>query len=90
MNKRMKNVYERYQQSTDYTLDSVYGKYSIYKTRAFEHCQYLMDKDKGFSLKIISHNVQFFTCGYEYIDEKGKRFFCYITPSSVRTCEIDF
>lgn len=90
MDKFMKNAYERYQQSTDYTLDSVYGKYSIYKKRAFEWCEDVMKNHKGFSLKIISYNTCIFTCGFEFFDENGKRFFCYITPSYIRKCEIDF
>ena len=90
MNKLMKNAYERYQKSRDYKLDDVYGKYSIHKEKAFEECKYLMDNNDGFFLKIISHNVQFFTCGFVFYDENYNKFFCYITPWNIRKCEIDF
>ena len=90
MNKVMKCAYERYQRSTDYTLNSVYGSFSYDKMRAFERCEDVMKNHKGFSLKIISHNTFMFTCGFEFFDENGKRFFCYITPSNIRKCEIDF
>lgn len=81
--------YNAWQRSGLYSLRDAYGRYSAAKERAFNQCRawcYALD---GSGLKIISHNSQVFTCGFEFPDpETGEMHFMYITPTYNRATPI--
>ena len=88
MERQARNHYEAWKRSEDYALDSVYGSYSVYKARAWRYCQEKQAELNGRGLKVISHNTNIFTAGFEYYDEKAQTVkFYYITPSY--DCAID-
>ena len=97
--KAMKYAYKRFQESTDYRLDSVYCNYSKDKEYAFWECCNIMHESKNPSLlRILSHNLMQFSVGFTYDreclnDETGevtaKRAFCYITKNYIRWAYID-
>lgn len=87
----MANSYQRrmakgnidsWKRSSDFSLDSAYGRYSSNKASAWKYCEDLRDKHDGRNLKVISHNTYMFTAGFEYNDaETGEVMFMFITPS---------
>ena len=82
MERQARNHYKAWKRSGDYTLDCVYGRYSVYKARAWRYCQEMQAKLNGYGLKVITHNCMVFTAGFEYYDEKAQTVkFYYITPS---------
>ena len=88
MERQARNHYKEWKRSGDYALDSVYGSYSANKARAWRYCQEKAIELNGRGLKVITHNSQIFTVGFEYCDEKtGTAKFYYITPSY--DCTID-
>ena len=76
------SAYERWLKSTDTELWHVYGSFSEAKAKAMEYCRNLMDSLDGRDLRIISHNTNEFTVGFEFPDgETGELNFMYITKS---------
>lgn len=81
--------YTQYLNSTDYNLWDVYGTFSQNKIRAFESCRQLMFRLGGHDLRILSHNSQAFTVGFEFVDkETGVLRFAYITKDYNRYCDV--
>ena len=83
-NQRMKIAKEKYINycnSNDTCLEDVYKSYSIYKARAWSYCKELMQDYCGYNLRVISHNSNIFTAGFEFQDEFGVNYFMYITPT---------
>lgn len=79
-NKTAREHYSAYLKSTSHDLYDVYSSYSIYKARAYNRCRDLMLDMNGWGLRILSHNSQAFTVGFEYPDsETGEICFAYIT-----------
>lgn len=77
-----KSKIDDYLLSTDYSLYSVYGRFSEAKQRAWEYCVNKMREYNGESLRIVSHNVNIFTAGFSFINgETGVLQFYYITPN---------
>ena len=71
-----------YELSIDTELSDCYKSYSIFKQRAYNHCYECMIRDGGTRFRIISHNVNVFTCGYIYADnETGVLKFRYFSPT---------
>lgn len=71
-----------YELSSDTELSDCYKSYSIFKQRAYNHCYECMIRDGGTRFRIISHNVNVFTCGYIYADnETGVLKFRYFSPT---------
>ena len=64
--------------SKNWTLSSVYSKYSEAKEKALDDCYYLMWKYCGQDGKIITANTFTFTFGF-YGKFEGKEAFFYIT-----------
>ena len=88
MERQARKHYKAWERSEDYALEFVYKSFSVYKARAWRYCQTKQVELNGYGLKIISHNSQRFTAGFEYCDEKdGTAKFYYITPSY--DCAVD-
>lgn len=58
------NYVNAYTQSKNYFLMNCYKSYSNAKMLAELECRRIMEQEKGYMFKIISHNVFFFTCGW--------------------------
>ena len=78
--KELKLKYEWYKNSTAKTLRDVYGRWSNKKQEAYEDCISFMESLNGHDLKIIGHNCDMFSVGFEYT-ENGLNYFVYITPT---------
>ena len=86
--RQARKQYNAWERSEDYALEFVYKSFSVYKARAWRYCQEKQAELNGRGLKVIAHNSQIFTAGFEYCDEKtGTAKFYYITPSY--DCAID-
>lgn len=72
--------YESYCRSRDYYLSDVYGRYSQAKANAWEYCERLAQENEGSGLKVVSHNLNVFTAGFEFMKD-GELCYCHITPS---------
>jgi len=85
MNRQQKNAIEKipmWKKSTATSLNQVYGKHSKAKDEAFSYCRNLCYDHKGTDLKIVTHNVNIFTAGFQYTDtDTGVLMFMLITPS---------
>lgn len=82
MERQAREHYKQWERSGDYSLNSVYGRYSVYKARAWRYCQERQAKLNGYGLKVITHNCMVFTAGFEYMDsDTGEARFYYIAPS---------
>lgn len=74
--------YTQYENSSDYSLDCVYGRYSQAKQQAWNYCENLMQRRGGWGLKVVTHNLNIFTAGFMYEDkDTGCEMFMYITPN---------
>lgn len=81
--------YADYQRSNATDLSDVYGRYSVYKARAWNDCQDMMTSHNGWGLRIISHNTSIFTAGFLFDDpETGVLKFMYITPTYDTAVEV--
>ena len=81
MERQARNHYKAWKRSDDYSLDSVYKRFSEYKGRAWRHCQEKQAELNGRGLKVITHTYQRFTAGFEYMDsDTGEARFYYIAP----------
>lgn len=77
-----KSKIDDYLLSTDFSLYSVYGRFSEAKQRVWEYCENKMIEYNGESLRIVSHNIYIFTAGFTFIDKTtGVLQFYYITPT---------
>ena len=88
MNKRMAAAFNSYTKSSNYELRHVYRSWSDKKQAAFENCRRACKDHGGQGLRIISANTNFFTVGYTYDDENGKKHFVYITHASTTDATI--
>lgn len=87
---RAKMALVAYNLSTDTQLSDCYGTYSMAKQRAYNYCINQMENVDGWGFRIISHNVNIFTCGYKYVDsDTGVIMFRYITPTYEVSVEWD-
>lgn len=80
LKRRAKTAYAIYKLRDAVTLDDVYGSYSVYKARAYRDCIDTMVMLDGYDFRIISHNVNIFTCGFRYKMNEIEMFM-YITPN---------
>lgn len=79
----------RYNNSTDYSLGDVYGRYSAAKAQAWNYCVELMKKYDGYGLKVLSSNTFMFTAGFLFVDkDTGVIQFMFITPNY--DCIVDY
>lgn len=79
MNKRMTAAFNSYINSSARELRDVYGRWSSAKQAAYKNCLQACQDHGGDGFRIISANTSFFTVGYTYDDENGKKHFVYIT-----------
>ena len=81
--------YTDYLNSNSRYLWDVYAKFSDNKWNAYNGCVRLMHSLNGFDLRILSHNSQTFTVGFQFADsETGVLKFAYITKDYNRFCEV--
>lgn len=78
--REIKHAYQRWMNSSDYSLRDVYKSHSWRKEHAFDYCRTLCRDYDGAELRIISYNSNIFTCGFVGVVD-GKKAFVYITPS---------
>ncbi|MDO5445798.1 MAG: hypothetical protein Q4F31_09300 [Eubacteriales bacterium] len=80
--KKALGAFSRWLNSSAYSLYDVYGSFSSGKAAAWRHCVNLFRELNGNALKVITHNTNIFTAGFEYSDpDTGAAMFYYITPS---------
>ena len=74
---------EQWKRSRAGSLSDVYRTGgSSRKQAAWRHCQRTCEYLNGTNLKIVSHNVNIFTAGFQFVNpETGVVQFFYITPS---------
>lgn len=71
-------------------LDEVYGRYSVAKAYAWEHCESLCRGLDGYHLCITSANTYMFTAQFEFDNpENGRPMVCHITPSHTYAMYLD-
>lgn len=85
---RAHHIYRAYLRSNDATLDEAYGRYSVYKARAYEYCR---DREREFNSYdgvITGHNTCTFSYAFTGKDENDKKWLIYITKE--RDYAIDY
>lgn len=76
--------------STDTQLSDVYGRHSTAKDEAFEYCKNLCRKLNGTRLRIVTHNLNVFTAGFQYADkDTGVLYYMHITPTCDTAVEMN-
>ena len=80
MNKKQESIYATYLKSSARELSDVYKNWSGAKEVAMRSCRDLCASLHGYNLRILSHNSQFFSVGFMYLDRPaGALMFMYIT-----------
>lgn len=62
--KDLNDYYQRWLNSTENTIYKAYGRPSVYKVRAFERCEDIMNEYDGYSLRIVGHNSSQFSAAF--------------------------
>lgn len=88
MNKRQKEVYERWLASYDYSLYDAYDRFSEAKAEAWKYCEERKKEKCGHGLKVIGANSCFFSAGFEF-EEEGANKFMYITHTDDYVWEVE-
>lgn len=80
---RVRSYREQYQKlGTCYPrVCDVYNRPSQAKERAEESVLSEMWRKSGYGYRVITHNAQTFTCGYEYVTDFGDIMFVIHTPT---------
>ena len=85
--KYMSKAYNNFLNETATNLSDVYEKCSVEKIEAYENCRKIFEKLGGEGFTIVSYNGWIFCVGFRcYIG--NEKYFCYITPSHKRICEV--
>ena len=66
MTSKHTGFWNNYNNATMVTLDDAYGRYSVYKARAYEAIIDEMHRLGGMNPRITSNNSQFFSMAFEY------------------------
>lgn len=82
----MMKQYEKYKNSTATKLSDVYGRYGYEKERVMNEWEQFLG-DEASELRILSHNQNFFTLGFEVVLH-GQKYFCYITKDHNRMVKL--
>lgn len=70
----------KYYQGTE--LSDVYDRCSDEKRKAYEYCRKLYFETNGEGFAITSHNCQFFTCMWDFVNpDNGRPMRAHITPT---------
>ena len=80
--KQIKEKFNDYKKSNNYTLYDIYNTHSHAKAKAFAYCVDLCNQYNGECLKIVSYNQFAFTCGFTYTNGNGEKMFVYITKAN--------
>lgn len=92
-NKQVKAAYEKYklrlQSYGQRDLDSVYKSCSSRKRAAWQYCVGKCNELNGSRLSVISYSCFFFSAGFTFKDEEGKKYFMFITSSNDTVMEVD-
>lgn len=56
-----------------YTLDDVYGSYSVGKLTAYKYCKWLCEQCDGYDFCITSANTFMFTASFDFINPDDNR-----------------
>lgn len=90
INSRLYGAYQSWLNAGDKT--DIYDAYkcpSRRKINAWRYCQELCESYNGYGLRIIGHNSQTFSVGFEYMDEKsGLAMFVWHTAYNTYSGEI--
>ena len=62
--KDLNDYYQRWLNSTENTIYKAYDRPSVYKVRAFERCEDIMQELDGYSLRIVGHNSSQFSAAF--------------------------
>ena len=62
--KDLNSYYQRWLNSTENTIYKAYDRPSVYKVRAFERCEDIMQEFDGYSLRIVGHNSSQFSAAF--------------------------
>lgn len=90
MNKIMRSAHESWKRSEATELYHVYGSFSEKKEKAMDNCKELYNQLDGDRFRIIGHNSNFFSVGFEFPHpETGVVCFAYITHGNNRFCEVE-
>ena len=87
MTQRDSYIVRNYEQSTAYSLYSVYGTFSQAKANAWEYCRRLCADLNGRGLKVIGANGFQFTAGFKY-EKDGVEYLMYITKTADRPIKL--
>ena len=88
MTKRFEGVYNSYCKSWASDLYDVYNSFSKEKRDAYNYCRELQLKYNGRNFKIIGACNNFFSAGFEYVNNEGKTMFVYITHTNDYEMEV--
>jgi hypothetical protein len=81
------NYYKRKLDNLPRTLEQVYNSASTYKHQAFNYWKNYTRQHEAKGLRILSHNCNFFTLGFTYIED-GEEYFAYITAYNNYCCKV--
>lgn len=62
--KDLNSYYQRWLNSTENTIYKAYDRPSVYKVRAFERCEDIMQEFDGYSLRIVGHSSSQFSAAF--------------------------
>ena len=84
-------AYSAYKCSNKFCLEQCYGRYSQAKENAMDYCLNLMEMFEGEGFRIISHNCNVFSVGFEFVNPiTGVLSLAYITRDYNRCCDIPY
>lgn len=89
INKRYREIYERYKDSWANDLYDVYGSFSRDKLNGYNDCRELQQELNGFNFKIIGACSTNFSCGFEYFNRYNKKMFVYMTYADNYEMEVE-
>ncbi|MBO7211247.1 MAG: hypothetical protein J6V44_09645 [Methanobrevibacter sp.] len=83
MNKRQKQIFERYKNSTRTSLRDCYDSFSKDKEKAFKSCMQICSEHEGTRPRIIRSNYYTFNFGFVF-KNNSSLYFKYIFPSLLK------
>ena len=78
---RARGILHAFLGSYDSVLSDVYGRFSRAKENAYNYCRSRECEFHSYDGVITSYNTCIFTYAFSGLDENGKRWLIYITPS---------
>lgn len=62
--KDLNSYYQRWLNSTENTIYKAYSRPSVYKVRAWERCEDIMQEYDGYNLRVVGYNSQTFSAAF--------------------------